>query len=596
MTLAHPASLALLAAWLLVILFAVLRARQRRREVGGLFLWRDLHDSPVGRTRNLRVLLDPLVLTQLACVLAFALALAQPLWTARRPGLESVALVIDGSASMRTASTAGTTRYTDAVGRALALLDDSPARTAAVVQWTRDPVVLAEGGSSSSEARAALRASGPSWRGDGSGSDLARALAAIGGPTRFERIVVFTDHPVDAPPFPVDTVLLSGGENVAITAFAVRPTADGTGVSAFVELHNDTDEYQDGRLTVGDEYRKTSLDVFLEPAETASRIVPFPGARGTRFTAALDIADDFQSDNTRYFSLERSLLLRVRWIGTENRFLKAALESVLPVLRVQNDEPADLTVACDTTLGALPGGNVLLIHTNVVDVVTLDEATPSRGTAAAWTPDHPLLAGVRAEDVFVERMPVVTVSVPSKTLLGVGTTPLLFEIPAPDRSILVLTADLLATNLPITVDFPLLVRTLVSSLVRADGDLTPEWTCVGDPIPLIRSGRTATALDPTGKPIAVAAGQRALVPDEPGVFTLVAGDDRYPVSVNLAPSESRPAVESPAVSREAVRTAPEAKPKSALPLWPALAGVACVLLLAELILARRRALRAGGDA
>ncbi|MEN6368441.1 MAG: VWA domain-containing protein [Thermotogota bacterium] len=593
MTLAHPAALALLSAWLLVVLFAVLRTRQRRREVGTLFLWRELHDSPAARTRDLRFLLDPLLLLQLACVLAFAFALAEPEWVVHRPGPRSLAVLIDGSASMRTIVDGERTRYDDAIDGALELLARASAASVAVVQWSNEPVVLAAAGSSLAEARSALLASSPTWRADGTDADLTRAVSAVGGPVPFERIVLFTDRPAGPTPFPVETAFVSGGQNVAITAFTVRPNVDGAGVSAFIELRNDTREFQTARLQVGDEFHRTTLDAFLEPGETASHIIPFPGSRGTRFTAAIDVTDDYAGDNVRYFSLERSMVLRVRWIGTENRFLSAALESVLPVVRVQDNEPADLTVACDTALSALPSGHTLLVHSSVEDVVLINEAEPSRGTAVAWIPDHPFLVGVRAADIFVQRMPAVTVSVPSKTLLGVGTTPLLLEVPDPDRTILILTADLLATNLPITVDFPLLVRAFVSSLVRTEPGLVPEWTHVGDPVPLDRSGATAAVITPNGLSVPLADGQRVFLPDGPGEYTLVVGDDRYPLSVNVDPSESLSVTSGspePPLTASTWTSSSVAAPQTAV-LWPVLTGAVCTLLVLELALARRWAAR-----
>lgn len=589
MTFLHPAALALLSTWLLVVLFAVLRTRQRRRDVGALFLWKELRDSPTARTRNLRFLLDPLLLLQLACVLVFALTLAQPAWTARRLGVASLAIVIDGSASMRTTVDGDRTRYDAAVGLALDLLARVSTHTVAVVQWSNDPVVLAREGSRPADARSALSASSPTW-GDGADDDLARAISAIGGPSRFQRIVLYTDHPVDAAPFPVETTLVSGGENLAITAFTVRPNPDGTGVSAFVELRNDTREFRAPSLLIGDEFRRTTLDAFLEAGETTRYVVPFPGSRGTRFTAAIDATDDFAADNVRYFSLERSVVLRVRWVGAENRFLSAALESVLPVTRVGDGEPADLTVVCDAVLPALPSGHAFLVHSIVDGVVSIGTAGTSRGTASTWIPDHPLLAGIRAEDIFVDSLPSVAISVPSRTLLGVGGSPLLVEIPDPDRSILLLTADLLATNLPITVDFPLLVRAFVSSLVRADPGLVPEWVHVGDPVLLDRSGATASVFAPDGQPIPLADGQRAFFPDRPGEYTLAVGEDRYPVSVNVDPSESLSA----ATDSAAPTDVPLARPGDVSPLttalWPLFAGSACALLVLELALARRIAL------
>ncbi|MDD4904241.1 MAG: VWA domain-containing protein, partial [Candidatus Bipolaricaulis sp.] len=496
MTFLHPLALTLLTTWLLVLLFAVLRTRQRRREVSALFLWKELRDSPVARTRNLRFLLDPLLLLQLAAVLAFALALAQPVWTAHRAGVDHLAILIDGSASMRTQVNGERTRYDAAVDLGADLIGRASARSVSVVQWSSAPAVLAPDGSSPAAARASLEASTATWRADGTAADLTRAVSAVGGFGRFQRIVLLTDRAPEATPFPVETVLVSGGDNVAITAFTVRPNPEGVGAVAFVEIYNATDDFRPAELRIGDEFRRATLDAFLEPGETVPYVVPFPGSRGTQFTAALDVADDYAGDNVRYFSLERSVVLRVRWIGTENRFLSAALESVIPVTRVEDGEAADLTVVCDAALPGLPAGHLLLIHSSVDGVVSLEPSGSTRGVAATWASGHPLLTGVRPEDIFVDRLPGVAISVPSRTLLGVGDAPLLVEIPDPDRSILVLIADLLATNLPITVDFPLLIRTFVSSLVRSDARMVPEWVHVGDPVLLDRSGRIAIVLDP----------------------------------------------------------------------------------------------------
>ncbi|MGD9675972.1 MAG: VWA domain-containing protein [Candidatus Bipolaricaulia bacterium] len=589
MTLLHPLALALLATWLLVILFAVLRTRQRRREVSALFLWKELRDSPAARTRNLRFLLDPLLLLQLAAVLAFALALAEPVWTSRHAGVDRLAVVIDGSASMRTAIDGERTRYHAAVDLGVDLIRQASARSVAVVQASSGPAVLAPDGSSPANARASLEASVPTWRANGTVADLTRAVSAIGGPGRFQRIVFVTDQaPVDMP-FPMETVLVSGGENVAITAFTVRPSPEGAGAVAFVEIHNATADFQSAELRIGDEFRRTTLDAFLEPGETVPYVVPFPGSRGTQFTATLDIDDDYAGDNVRYFSFERSVVLRVHWIGAANRFLSAALESAIPVTRVGDGEAADLTVVCDAVLPGLPAGHLLLVHSSVDGVVALDPSESSRGTAAAWASGHPLLDGVRPEDIFVDRLPGATISVPSRAILGVGDRPLLVEIPDPDRSILVLVADLLATNLPITVDFPLLIRTFVSSLVRSEARLAAEWVHVGDPVLLDRSGGGAIILDPDGAPLPAAADQRAFFPDRPGTYTLVVGTDRFPVSVNVSASESLPAPDRPATPVGAPTAAAPTEAHAAKALWPVLAGSVAALLTLELFLARRRA-------
>ncbi|MCX6101263.1 MAG: BatA domain-containing protein, partial [Candidatus Bipolaricaulota bacterium] len=117
MSFALPAAFTLLATVLLVVLFALLRSRQRRRDVATFFVWRELHDSLSTRTQRLRALLDPLLLLQVATVAAAVFALAQPLVTSRHSGFANLAIVIDASASMSTRMDSGLTRYEAAVRR-----------------------------------------------------------------------------------------------------------------------------------------------------------------------------------------------------------------------------------------------------------------------------------------------------------------------------------------------------------------------------------------------------------------------------------------------------------------------------------------------
>ncbi len=90
----------------------------------------------------------------------------------------------------------------------------------------------------------------------------------------------------------------------------------------------------------------------------------------------------------------------------------------------------------------------------------------------------------------------------------------------------------------------------------------------------------ATVLAPGGEPVSLAVGQRAFLPDAPGEYTLVVGEDRYPVSVNVDPSESLPAIAESA-SRAAAplttspREASSAAARQTAALWPVLAVTSC---------------------
>ena len=321
MRFALPAAFALLTTALLVILFALLRSRQRRRDVATLFIWRELRDSLSARTQRLRALLDPLLLLQVATVAAAVFSLAQPLVTSRHSGFSNLAIVIDASASMSTRMDSGLTRYEAAVRRADEILATYPSSSVCVVLLSRTPRALVAGDTNLAAARKSLAASAPSWEGDGRVSDLVRGLESVGGPSTFEQIILLSDHPLDGVTFPMRLETFAEGESVGITAFSVRENPDGGGVSTFAELYNGTSESQALQVEITDEKSRTTVETFLEPGERSAYVVPFPTSRGSRFMASIAARDAFPGDDVRYASLRRNAALRVHWLGKDNRYL-----------------------------------------------------------------------------------------------------------------------------------------------------------------------------------------------------------------------------------------------------------------------------------
>ncbi len=592
MSFAAPAALAVLATALLVVLFALLRSRQRRRDVATFFVWRELRDSLSARTQRLRALLDPLLLLQIATIIAAAFALAQPLVTSRHSGFANLAIVIDASASMSTRMDSGITRYEAAVRRADEILATYPSSSVSIVLFSHTPRALVAGDTNLTAARKSLAASAPGWEGDGRASDLVRGLESVGGPSAFEQIVLLSDHPLANVPFPVRLETFAEGESVGITAFSVRENPDGAGVSAFAELYNGTSESQSLRVEITDEKSRTTVETFLESGERSSYVVPFPTSRGSRFTASIAARDAFPGDDVRYASLRRDAALRVRWLGKDNRYLSAALDAVSPVTRV-DAAPADLTVAYDVSLDALPEGNVLLVHSNVRDVITLSERTTSGVIAAAA--EDALLSGVVAADIYAESLPLVDVLLPSRPLLTVGEDPFLVRILDPSRLILVLPSDLTATNLPITVDFPILIRNVTGSVMPEQPTTASRWTLVGSPVALRTGAGPSEVSDPQGQALALLPDQRVFFPDRPGHYSVRSGADAETVSVNIDPSESSM---SGSTSGASASETPLPSLSSQLrdrqsAWWPILAGAFFVLLATEFLFHQRRQ-RQGG--
>ena len=198
-----PAAFSLLGTVLIVILFALLRSRRRRRDVSTFFVWRELRDSVSGRTQRLRSLLDPLVLLQVATLIATVFAITQPLWTSRHSGFASLAIVVDVSASMSTRMGAGITRYEAAVRRVDEILAAYPSSSVSVILFSKNPRALVAGEADRSVVSRTLAASAPGWEGDGEPADLVSGLSAVGGASAYEQIIFLTDHAPPTVPFPL---------------------------------------------------------------------------------------------------------------------------------------------------------------------------------------------------------------------------------------------------------------------------------------------------------------------------------------------------------------------------------------------------------
>lgn len=578
MTFLSPAAFYLLLASLLILVLHFLRARERQREVSALFLWEGLPGDPQSRAAQIRQHVDPLLLLQLAILLVLVTALAQPAWRMRTASLSGLAIVLDGSASMRTTTEDGSTRYEHAVDEARSLLERYPSTTTAAIQLSSRPAILARPGLEHADLQDAVLHSEPTWYGDGTTAVLLSLLGSIGGPSRFQRVVLLSDHPFSDMPDSFETILVDGGNNLALTGFSVRENPEEEGVTAFVTALNDTDAYQDVTIRIDDRENQTTLSTLMAPDSAERFVIPFPNSRGSLFTASLEPEDDFAADNRRFFSLDRSIDVRVHWLGSENRYLMAALRSVAPLTLVDAPEDADLTVVHGARAPASQAGTVLLVHAGIEGLLTQGETLPTN-RIEVLRPDHSLLNGVEPSNFRVREAPTASLPPSAEVVLAADGVPLLATYTDENRTVFYLAPNILETNLPITIDFPLLIRNIVAGLVRLPAPLSYRSAEVGEPISLAGRGAVEALYDTHEEPIPLPDALSMLRPASPGFHTLITDRGAFAIAVNVPTEESS----LPLASPEQIDTVDDVGQSAVrfLPLWPAAAGLAIVLLLAE---------------
>ncbi len=580
MTFLHPAAFALFASAAVLIFLAFLRARTRQQAVSSLALWVGLTQVQERQAPKLHRWADPLLLIQLLALAALVFIIADPTHKGEQSGLRGLALILDETASMTTETSSGATRFDRAVERAKAVLAEAAAARVTVIEFSNRSHIAVPPTDDASAAERALDRLEPSWRADGTEIDLLNLLSAVGGIDSYDRLVLLADRVPHDLPAGIAVELFDEGENVGITAFTVRENPTGPGVSAFLELRNDTPDYVDTRVTIRDEFTAITVTLSLDPESTGQFVSPFPSSRGSAFTASAAVDDSFPADDVRYFALDRPARLQVRWIGDENRFLETALESTLPIERAAEGAPADLTVVVAGTLEELPPGNVLLLGS---EVATLNRFVTgqTRGTAQAQDAEDPLLAGVEPDGIYVETLPQTLFLKPTTPVLTVEGESLLSTFEEDGRRVFIFSTDLRGTNLPITVDFPILIRNLVTSIARVSGPLVHEWRTVGDLVGA-EGGSLQVVRAPGGTSVPIEAGQQAFVAEEPGFYVVETSQGIRNIAVNVSPAESVPAPEAETMGSRA--PAPFAAREVTSRLWPLFAWAALTLLAVEAVL------------
>ena len=578
MTLQAPVALSLLALTGGIVFLYFLRAHNRSYDVSALFLWEGLANNPQTRAARIRKRIDLLLILQIAILALASLALAQPQWlttAARVPGL---VIVIDASASMRTITPSGASRYEVARARADDLLDRYPTSPAAIIQYCEHPRVLSQLTVDHDRLRRLLTTEHVTWYADGDEETLAALIGSVVGSSDQAKVIVLSDHSVDVPIPMVDEELIDGGQNVAITSFSVREDEDTQGVAAFVRLRNFTDRYVDTTLRVSDKIQEVSLPVLLAPGQEQAYVLPFSGSLGPEFSASIMPDDDFDGDNRRYFALPRSIERRVRWIGERNRYLEAAIRASGPITILDENTagPADLTVVYNVAAPGDVSGNILLVHASISDAISLGE-DEEPGALQVTLPDDPLLAGVDPSDFRVALIPEVTADPAGKTIIRSGESPLLYCLKEENRSIVLIAPDIMHTNLPLTIDFPVLVRNILALLTPRPTPPSPLWANVGEPLSLQGYGSPTSLTAPDGKTISTDVAH-TFIPQSPDIYTLTTDQGTFPLAVNVPLAESIPAASEQAESLAGRALNAEV---TMVPLWPQVALAALVLFILE---------------
>jgi Ca-activated chloride channel homolog len=605
---AAPWAFALLALVPLVLLLHSLRLRRREVRISAVYLWEELlreRRSTLGMSKLLRSLL---LLLQILGIAALTLGLADPF--ARLPSTKEgdIVLVLDASASMRSTSKAGE-RFAQARERALDLVQHlHPKSEMAVIYASSRPTLKLP----FTADRTLLTQTLQGLSATDEPGDLPKAVQlgrSILGGDRTGEVLILSDG-ADAPlaeilavsDQQVRTIQVNGGErNVGITKFEVRPRLNRPGdYEILVNVGNFSQQQESFDLVLSLNWKTLRrMRYTFEAGERQSLIFPYTGAANGVAEAVLELNDDLSADNRAATVLSDRAPVWILLVSRGNYFLESLLaghanasvnvvSSVSPSSFEQQVQGNHIVILDGLEPPPLYFGNFLLINTSAPNLPITVKGSAETPPVVDWDTADPILRSVQLRDLQVRRAQVVEVGEGVKPLLYANGSPIISSLDTGRLRAVHMGFDLLDSDLPLRVAFPVLMSNILEWLSPQHGTFVSHQVQAGEPytIELDNSTTEVSLRLPSGDWIKVPVTENSLVfrdTSQVGIYTLKIGKKTQRFAVNLVsweesdifpkPLESRtePPVVAGVSSQEIVKQ----------PLWPYFVVLAFGLTLVE---------------
>lgn len=485
----------------LVVLLYLLKLKRKERVVSSVFLWRQAIQDVQANAPFQKLRKNTLLFIQLGVLLLAIASLARPF--ARTVGLtgQNIVLVMDSSASMK-ATDIGKSRFDEAKKLALSTVDrmgrgdsmliiTAGVKTRVTSAFTSDKKSLAASIDQLEphDTRANLREA----------MILALSLVAK---KKNPQIVVLSDGgfgPIgDISPGNAKINFIRVGkraDNVGIVALDARRTLSGT-QQVFIGLQSFADKKRDFNMEV---YLNDQLydirEESLQKGETKQEILAGLPEVGGRITVKLDIKDDLAADNIGNTYLTKPKKLSVLLVTNGNLFLERAF-SLNPRTDVvkATEAPADVSKFDIAVFDGieppdnLPNGGYLLINTDCKQAPAKLSKTIANPSIADWSKKNPITAYIDFETVRMEKAQALSISNWGQGLIDCEGGTIAASGEDSGKRFVVLGWDLLKSDFPLRVGFPIFVTNCIEWLGGTDGEANCIIAKTGDLVPIEAPG------------------------------------------------------------------------------------------------------------
>ena len=465
----------------IVVLLYVLRLKRKERVVSSTLLWhtalRDLQAN--APWQKLRASL--LMWLQISFLVIAILALVRPAIKVLAGGGQTIAIIMDSSASMA-ATDVAPSRFGFAKSEATRLINAlSSGDEALLISSGAQTRVLAPLTAAKNQLKSAVNNAQTS----DTNCNLREAIVLASSLLKSKknaRIYILSDGAVTPikdltlPNLDLQFVKIGNrNNNIAITAANVRRGYGSTRAQIFATLANYSDTQKTVKLELSRNGSLVAVRPFTIPANgIQSQLFDDMNFTSGLFSVSFDEKDDLLSDNIAYANLDAPRVIKVLLLSSGNLFLEKALNVDSNVQLTRASTPSAASgdydvVVCDGIAPIKPNANQLVFNT----ITNLSPVTKSgfvqAPSVADWDRQHPVTRFSSWGDIRFARAQAVQVKGWGKAILEAERTPLIVVGERGGKRIVWCGFDVRETDLPLRVAFPIFITSSLRWLTAKRG-------------------------------------------------------------------------------------------------------------------------------
>jgi hypothetical protein len=501
--------------WLLlaaiIVFFYLLKLKRKRTVVPSVLLWTRALEEVEANAPFKKLRRSLLLLLQLLALSALVFALARPLVVTRALASGSTVIIIDSTASMSARDENGGSRLDRAKQLAREMIEGLSGSDRAAIIESSSRVTVRSPLTSDRASLASAIADVQETDAPGNLTDAVRLAEQMSKSERAASVVIIgdgggspiaseTESPLELSARTTAAPLASAirfvrvgrrSDNVGIVALNARQPSGNSRSELFASIVNFADH--DRTFGVQLKIKGKLIDArTIDFAANERRALTFDSVPGQDALAELnlDVEDDLAADNVAYAFLPNTRKVQVGVIS-ENPFLLEALaaNSDISASKVSaGASSAEFDCIVSDGAGAIEANRPVLVI-NPPDAAGLWHATGQHEHPEVNSVDrsHPVNSFLSYADLHVENVTNRETASWLKPIVSDGNDPLIWAGDDGRRRIVMIGFDLTQSDLPLKVEFPILLANAMSWLAGRDSPSTES---------AIRAGQTKTIQTP----------------------------------------------------------------------------------------------------